>query len=412
MPSPTESVMAWMVRHRSRLPGFVRAIPDAVERNPDGMLSRLVYHAYGRDTRAPEPTPAPPGHPRVLVGPANYAGQGSEWARALEREVEGFGARSLAVAVPGAHTFPADTVVPFPVYRHSRRWQEAERAAVLTGFDHVLLESLRPLFGGLYPGVADEMRVLREAGLSIAIMAHGTDFRSPARHLAAHRWSPFSDDPRAPRLQRIADANAALVRVSGAPVFVSTPDLLDDLPEATWCPVVVDVERWRSDAAPLSAGRTPVVAHIPSAARAKGTQLVEPALRRLHDRGVIEYRRLEGISSGAMPDAIAAADIVLDQFRVGSYGVAACEAMAAQRVVLGHVAPHVRERVRAETGLDLPVVEADPDSLESVLERVVGDPEAAARTALDGLAFVQAVHSGATSARTLTRGWIRPEEES
>ena len=78
MRPPTESVVAWLVRHRSRLPRFLRAIPDAVERNPDGWLSRLAYRVYGGDARAPHPTPAPEGDPRILIGPANYAGQGWE----------------------------------------------------------------------------------------------------------------------------------------------------------------------------------------------------------------------------------------------------------------------------------------------------------------------------------------------
>jgi len=412
MPLPTERVMAWLVRNRSRLPRFIRALPDAVERNPDGLISRLAYHLYGRDARAPEPTAAPPGDPRLLVGPANYAGQGREWARALEREYAGLGARCMAVAVPGAHAFPADTTVPFPVYRHSRAWQEREREAVISGFDHVLVESMRPLFGSLYPSISDEIAALRDAGISIALMAHGTDFRSPARHIAAHRWSPFADDPRSSRLQQIADRNAAVAQASGVPVFVSTPDLLDDLPDAIWCPVVVDLDRWSAGTAPFTGTGAPLVVHIPTSPHAKGTHLVEPALQRLHDRGVIEYRRLEGIPSSAVPEALGAADIVLDQFRVGSYGVAACEAMALGRTVVGHVAPRVREHVATTTGLELPIIEADPESLERVLEQIIEDREGSAARAKSGRPFVQAVHSGSMSARALWRGWLRPGDAS
>jgi len=414
MRSPTAPLAAWLVRNRSRLPGFLRAIPEAVERNPDGIVSRLAYRLLGGDSGAPEPLEAPSGHPnpRVLVGPANYAGQGTLWARALERDDDRCAARSLAVVVPGAHSFPADATVPFPVYRHSPRWQHAQRDAVLAGFDHILLESMRPLFGSLYPSIAEEMQALRDAGISVALMAHGTDFRSPARHLARHRWSPFSDDPRADRLQRMADANIAMAQASGAPLFVSTPDLLDDVPGATWCPVVVDLDRWTHTPALFPESRRPVVAHIPSSARAKGTHLIEPALRRLDARGVIEYRRLEGIPSEQMPAAVAASDIVLDQFRVGSYGVAACEAMAAGRVVVGHVVPEVRRRVTAETGQRLPIVEADPDTLEAVLESLVADPAAAAAVAVDGRRFVEKVHSGAVSASVLARGWFTRGNDS
>ena len=106
----------------------------------------------------------------------------------------------------------------------------------------------------------------------------------------------------------------------------------------------------------------------------------------------------------------AAADIVLDQFRLGSYGVAACEAMASARVVVGHVLPAVRERVREATGLELPIVEATPDTLAAVLEELISDPEGARRIAARGSEFVEAVHDGRASARALIDGWIRPSD--
>lgn len=406
MPSPAQSLTAWVVRNRSRLPGFIRRIPDTVEANPDGLLSRLAYGLLGGDAAAPAATAAPEGSPRVIVGPANHAGQGTQWARAMERCLTGAGARSLAVQVPGGHSFPADSTVPFPVYWHSARWQRAQRDAVIGGFDHALIESMRPLFGGLCSGVDEEIDMLREHGISIALMAHGTDIRSPRRHLSSSRWSPFRDDARVERLQRTADENAAFARASGAPLFVSTPDLLDDLPEATWCPVVVDASLWQGGPAPFSRDRTPVVLHIPSSAAVKGTALIEPALRRLHDRGAVHYRRLEGVPAEAVPDAVRDADIVLDQFRIGSYGVAACEALAAGRVVVSHVAPAVRERVREATGLELPIFEADPDSLGAVLSGIAADPAAAVSSAAAGPGFVDIVHSGRLSAAALAAEWL------
>ncbi|MDQ2698508.1 MAG: hypothetical protein M3Y46_06920 [Actinomycetota bacterium] len=406
MPALAESLTAWVVRNRSRMPGLIRRLPEIVEQDPDGWLSRVAYRVLGGDRAAPEATIPPVGDPRVIVGPANHAGQGTRWARAMEQRVPGLGARSLAVRVPGGHSFPADSTVPFPVYRHSERWQRTERDAVLEGFDHALIESMRPLFGGLCAGIAEEVELLREHGISVALIAHGTDIRSPRRHLAAHRWSPFREDPRTERLQRTADANIAFAHESGAPLYVSTPDLLDDLPEAVWCPVVVDPTVWSGGADPFSRDRTPVVAHVPSSAAVKGTALVEPALQRLHRAGVIVYRRLEGLPSDAVPAAVRDADILLDQFRIGSYGVAACEALAAGRVVVSHVSSAVREYVKAATGRALPIIEADPDSLEHVVRQIVADPAPACNAAAEGPIFVDAVHSGARSAAVLATDWL------
>ena len=70
---------------------------------------------------------------------------------------------------------------------------------------------------------------------------------------------------------------------------------------------------------------------------------------------MIEYRQIVGVPHAEMPEFYAGADIVLDQFTLGSYGVAACEAMASGRLVMGHVDEPARAEVRDRTGLDLPV---------------------------------------------------------
>src|SRR5690606_40172359 len=111
---------------------------------------------------------------------------------------------------------------------------------------------------------------------------------------------------------------------------VSTPDLLLDAPRAVWLPVVVDPQRWRSENPVLTRAR-PVVVHVPSNPWLKGSDVVDAELTRLAERGVVDYRRVSGIASAEMPAVLAEADIVVDQLRMGLYGVAACEAMAGGR---------------------------------------------------------------------------------
>jgi glycosyltransferase involved in cell wall biosynthesis len=116
---------------------------------------------------------------------------------------------------------------------------------------------------------------------------------------------------------------------------------------------------------------------------------------------LIEYRRVEGVPSQEMPALYRNADIVLDQFRLGDYGVAACEAMAAGRLVIGHVSDEVRDRVRRSTGLELPIVESRFSSVGEVIEDVLSDRESWTSRAERGPEFVRAVHDGARSARVL-----------
>src|SRR5690606_6178868 len=118
--------------------------------------------------------------------------------------------------------------------------------------------------------------------------------------------------------------------------------------------------------------------------------------------GLIEYRRAEGLTPEGVRDLYREADVVLDQFRLGIYGVAACEAMAAGRVVVSMVDDVVRERVREHTGLELPVVEAPPDRLEAVLRDVVAHRDRYVAAARPGPDFVREVHDGRRSARVLS----------
>ncbi|HEY2556914.1 MAG TPA: hypothetical protein VGI08_07395, partial [Diaminobutyricibacter sp.] len=275
------------------------------------------------------------------------------------------------------------------------------------GFSHAMIESGRPLFGTLFGQEAFvEAATLARSGVSVAMMCHGTDVRQHTRHRENHQWSPYSDRSLYSRSaeRRAAEFVARLGAFNG-PVFVSTPDLLDDVPFGIWCPVVVDTQRWNRGADPMERDR-PVVVHSPSASSIKGSDLIEPHLRELELEGLIEYRRLEGVPWETMPDTIRDADIVLDQFRIGSYGVAACEALSAGRVVVGQVSKHVRARVEERAGMELPIVEANVETVGDVVRGLIADRDGAQRTALLGERFVGRLHDGFAAAEAMSEAWL------
>jgi glycosyltransferase involved in cell wall biosynthesis len=361
---------------------------------------------------------------RVLVGPANFAGQGSRWARAIEGRVPSAKATSFAF-FRGVLDYPVDYGVPARTYRRNPRWRLNFYNHVVGNYTHVLMEAARPIFGPLHgPDGSSEIPHLLAKGLRVGLIAHGSDVRIPSRHVQTEPWSPFPDieDEHVELLERNATRAAELFTSYPGPVYVSTPDLFDYVPNAVWCPVIVDVDTWRSDAPVLERAK-PVVAHAPSKSAMKGSELIDPIMERLAERGLITYRRVEGVDPADMPAVYRDADIVLDQFRIGSYGVAACEAMAAGRVVVGHIAQHVRDRVQADTGLELPIVGATPDTVEQVVLDLIAQPAKAREIAARGPAYVERVHDGRWSAEALAPfveestpvpagwrpSWIRPK---
>jgi len=367
-----------------------------------GILGRLadrLRYPYDAD-EVPQLARAGDANIRLLIGPSNTAEQAYLWARAVERERPDTAA--VAVYGFGSDTFEAevDLRIPEAVYLRAGSWHVAFEEYLATQ-THIIWESGLPLLGRRYGlSVAAEVRRLTEHGVSCGLIFHGSDIRPPSLHAAASRWSPFTGSSRVVRiLEEEASRNAALATELEVPCFVSTPDLLRWLPRASWCPVVVDPTRWH--AARPREGGPPVVAHAPSNTWIKGTHLIEPMLHRLQEEGVIEYRQIVSVPHAAMPAFYADADVVLDQFTLGSYGVAACEAFASGRLVMGHVDDLTRAEVRDRTGLDLPLHEATLESLEGELRRFAADPEAFADIQAAGPAFVSAVHDGRRSAAAL-----------
>ncbi len=410
---------ARLLRRLQRAPGWVNGavdfIVDAIVLPVADIGRRWWFRANSKGRAVPLPVPVPDARKRILIAPLNFAGQGHAWARAISSRVPDAAAVNLTIEYPGDLGFPTDRAVPFRVNRYSRSWQNQESEHVADSFSHVLVEAEAAIFGSRFRNRPDREREFFELhGLSTAYICHGSDIRSPRRHAQSSPFSPFADDGvYVDRIQRRVDRNLAFLERSGAPVFLSTPDLIDDYPRGVWVPVVVDVERWSPGAGGLVSSRSgahpPRVLHTPSRLAIKGSHLIRDRVGELAENGVISYSEISGVPSSQIRAEVHAADIVLDQFRLGSYGVAACEAMAAGRVVVGHVSEKVRSFILAETGLELPIAEATPATIGTVLADLAADPERIAEVGAAGQRFVRLVHDGRMSASVLDRHWLWKE---
>ena len=388
--------------------------PDPAAEPPERVVAGRAPAAGDADSAGDAGADADAGPAEVFlaVGPANSAGQAWGWARAAERHLDGVRGRVIAIR-NGRYDYPADELVEPERYRADAGWQLRQLADARSRWTHVLFEAGRPVLGGLagrdFTADAD---LLARSGVTVGLVLHGSEVRDPRRHRARTEFSPFADprDPLTKKLQQRVDALAPAVRAfaAGHPgaVFVSTPDLLDDVPGATWLPVVVDAPRW----ARLGAGReplaraVPLVVHAPSNPQLKGTAVVEEVLRPLVERRAVEFRLVTGLPPDEAAALIADADVVVDQLLLGLYGVLACEAMARGTLVLGRLGDALRSRVDRE----VPIVEVTPRTLAETLERVLDDRDWARDQAGKGPAFVGAVHDGRRSAAALAPFLGRP----
>lgn len=363
--------------------------------------------------RARGVTPPPPPVPdttkavRLLVGPVNYAGQGYRWSRAVEQSGR-VSARNFVHAENNILRYDSDYLVTWRTAEHSRTWQRAMTEALRDNYTHVLIEACFPVLGGMFSGdMHRQVALMQDAGVKVAIVGHGTDVRLPSTHMRNEKWSYFHNDiwVDADLVEPVVAKNLALIEDLGLPTFVSTAGLLLDIPDAHFLGVIVAIDKWRNEEPTLVRERIRVV-HAPTNPNAKGTLDIAPVAQRLHDEGVIEYVELKGIPNDEMPRVFADADVVLDQFRSGDYGVGACETMAAGRIVMAHVSDQVRTEVERHAGVPLPIVETEIDNVERVLRDVASRREHYRAIAAHGPEFVRRLHNGDFSRSVLMKNFL------
>lgn len=329
---------------------------------------------------------------RLAIGPRNMAGQAYAIADAVQSRL-GVPAMSFSVDRP-RYRFSVHTQIGEDQWRDPA-WQLTQRRLLASNFTHVVAESGTGVLGSLNGGFIDEqLDVLREDGLQVAVLLHGSEIRDPARHRALP-YSPYAADDEF--IRALEQANQRLrnhLEGLDVPMFVTTPDLLHDV-DATWLPVVVDTERWASLDKPFQS-EVPTVLHLPTNSRLKGSEYVDPVLRHLESEGRIRYLRPEeGAAALEVLSLIEQADIVVDQIVIGAYGLMSCQAMAAGRLAIANT------RDIGSLGPDCPVIHADPGTLHEVLDDLLGNRSSWSDRAGAGREFVATYHDGSATSEVL-----------
>lgn len=346
------------------------------------------------------------GEVRCLIAPANFAAQGYQWARAAEL-LPGVSSTCLEFTTTGlGFDFPSDVTVPKYVGQGSHLWARKQLKEITSHFTHVLVEASMPILGGAFGSdLVLEIRTLQDAGVKVGAISHGSDVRIPTRHTEIEEHSPFNSDlgTLTSTLQSKTTQNNAVLDALQITEFVSTPDLLTYRPNAVWLPTVPEFKRW-SNIPPSRLGtRKPRVVHVPSRAALKGAEHIGKAMTALQDEELISYQEVSGVSHEQMPSHIGSADIVIDQVGMGMYGVASTEAMLAGRLTIAQVLRTTRDYIEKNTGLRLPIIEANPNTISDVVRHIAMHPEDYLHLSQEGKKFVETVHSPDAAAAALKR---------
>ena len=346
----------------------------------------------------------------ILLGATNSAGQANSWAMALRKA--GRNAQSLQiVSDENGSWFNADRTINRSQWK-TLDFRKQLFKEITSQNSGVLLESLRPIFALNQPSLftaeegLNDLIDLWRAGLKVAVVFHGSDIRDQLHHAKMDEFSPYRNpvDPAKFEAVRIrADQTRLVARKLNRhriKHFVTTPDLLHELPDATWLPAVVDIEKFKTTTSIKSSVGPLKVLFLPSNGWLKSEGLVTPALNDLEKTGVIKLVATGSVSNSQMPTLIESADVVIDRFD-GVVGVASIEAMAAKRLVIANVAPWIYNKAEVTP----PVIHATPKTLAEKLKEIAGDNFNYQQITDAGFEYVSKWHDGKESATRLNH-WL------
>jgi len=313
---------------------------------------------------------------RVLHLPYNIASQISITVRALRR----LGVDARGLVLNGADLQDDKDIenhrVGLPIWRHPLRssresiqWFQAFRSAVHWAdvvHWHYTVSN--------WPFHWD-LRTIARLNKPRLVEFWGTDIRDP--ELAC------IDNPYLSNLIREKEAYAISSRSSlavqkafsdaGFTCLIPGPELFDYLrsdlfPEPIRTEAAVQVSEIKT-AYPDPDKAKPVVGHIPSRPKVKGTETVLAAVQSLAGQCDFEFRLIQNVTHAQALEQIRECDVVLDQFIIGSYGTVSLEAMALGKPVLCYIKPSFYKRLPDE----FPIVNANPGDLTRTLKGLLVD---------------------------------------
>ena len=144
--------------------------------------------------------------------------------------------------------------------------------------------------------------------------------------------------------------------------------------------------------------RPPILLHVPTDTEVKGTGSIAAAVERLRAEGHrFEFRTKRQLTQSDFYREIEACDVYVDELRCGSHGVTAVEAMAAGKPTVSYIRPDLIARYPP----DLPLVNANPDTIYDALKELISNPTMRHQRSVAGRKYVEKYHDALIVAREM-----------
>ncbi len=143
---------------------------------------------------------------------------------------------------------------------------------------------------------------------------------------------------------------------------------------------------------PRTQGKLTIV-HAPSDASTKGTKYILAAISKLKDEHEFEFTLVQNKTHAEAMQIYASADLAIDQMLYGWYGAFAVELMAMGKPVVCYIREDDLHYIPQEMKADLPIINADPETLTEVLRKILENRNSLIEHSLKSVAYVKKWHN-------------------
>jgi glycosyltransferase involved in cell wall biosynthesis len=139
------------------------------------------------------------------------------------------------------------------------------------------------------------------------------------------------------------------------------------------------------------------IVHAPTSPEIKGTDSVLKVIEELQNKYTFNFKLVQGMSHSQARKIYEEADIIIDQLRIGSYGLLAIEAMAMGKTVITFISDAMKDKYPKE----LPIVSANPDNLKDKLEYLITNKDMLPQIGESSRTFVELYHDSKVISKSL-----------
>ncbi|MFB4163998.1 glycosyltransferase family 1 protein [Alteribacillus sp. JSM 102045] len=327
---------------------------------------------------------------KILHLPYNAAGQMSTQANALKL----IGANaSFCDYYESAYKYPTD--IPSPI----RNIPKANREKVMLKFAQNCASKYDIFhfhFGQTFTGYSySDLPLLRSMGKKMVMNYWGTQIR---RLSVAKKNNPFA-------IVKQTNEKLILSRLHTVSKFVDSAIVADhELLEyingyfrKIYLVKASVNQNLISPAYPNIHNKRPIVVHAPTHRGVKGTEFILQAVENLKKSIKFDFVLIEGMTNEEALNNYKKADIIVDQLRLGSYGTVSIENMLFGKPVI----TYIRDDLKSKYPTDLPIISANPHTIESVLSKLLINPKLRYETGIKSRKYAEKYHLPERIARQL-----------